>query len=69
MSRRFNISLQGTCPIRASEVWPDGDGPKNPTAKDVADKIKATCRDAGDLLTQWHMTGDFGVMVDGEEVW
>lgn len=31
----FTLSFSGDIKLKTSQIWPDGDAPENPTAKDV----------------------------------
>lgn len=40
MSKRFTIEVTYGGDLDASEIWPDGDGPENPTIDDVIAELK-----------------------------
>ncbi|RKZ99308.1 MAG: hypothetical protein DRQ42_08030 [Gammaproteobacteria bacterium] len=63
---RFNLEItSGHIVLTADQIWPDGDGPDNPTAEDVLARIEA---DGGALtvLDGWFL--DDNMMVYCSEV-
>jgi len=52
MTKTFSIEFQSV-ELSAEDVWPDGDGPENPTAEDVA----VLLRKAGmyGLVGDWNL--------------
>lgn len=60
------VDIEGGAVIRWDEVWPDGDGPDNPTAEDV----RAVIKDIGifTFLNDWEFSDTLVVYVDGERV-
>lgn len=66
-ARRFHVSVTGDFFLSIADVWPDGDAPDEPTAEDVARRM----RDYGNLrhtLREWNLEPD-SVDVEGVEVW
>ena len=63
----FDISFDGSVTMSATEIWPDGNMPENPTAKDVA---LAICRlgSVSRLLEEWNLADDLDIYVDQESV-
>jgi hypothetical protein len=51
----FNVSINGNCQITEKEVWPDGGGPENPTAEDVAKEMKEQSSSLHSLISEWNM--------------
>lgn len=51
----ISIDLESGVEYDSSQIWPDGDAPKNPTAQDVADLLHLEGRQA---LTDWDLLAD-----------
>lgn len=62
VSRRFRVSFPDVV-LLEEQVWPDGDGPEDPTAKDVV-KVMEDYMPIWHLITDWQLVRE--VMVDGE---
>lgn len=72
MSEKKQFHFEFTCEATLSldEIWPDGDAPENPTAKDVIDIVEK-CGGAREVLGDWFnddieltvvgASGDLGV--------
>lgn len=64
----WTIHVEADIHITEAEVWPDGDGPENPTAEDVAQAMRnhgtrrMTMRD-------WGLDDELVVTVENVEVW
>lgn len=55
MSERvFNIEISGSCSMKVSSIWPDGDAPENPTAEDVI-KAMENFGNPYDVLAEWSL--------------
>lgn len=67
MTKRFNIAIEGDYDFEPSELWPDGDGPADPTVDDV---IAMILRDLGDRPSKIaHELGiQMRLLVDGKEI-
>lgn len=52
----FAVSL-GVIYLTVDEVWPDGDAPESPTAKDVAEQMRKT-GSVERVLREWNMIPD-----------
>ena len=52
--KRFEIKYEITVVLDVGELWPDGDGPQNPTSGDVIDLIH---RNGGfsDIIKDWNL--------------
>lgn len=62
---KFKVQFDGSVEMTVDEVWPDGDAPENPTAKDVAIKMRRTGTVAS-LLSEWNLDSYLDVYVDDE---
>lgn len=63
MSRdRFTISVNMDVAMHADNIWPDGDGPADPTPQDVIDAIKAA-GSRTQWLDSWNIDTDLDVTV------
>ena len=73
MSKLFTVTLHAEYMLTVDEVWPDGDAPENPTAKDVIEQMTSyshasTARSRRrSTLAEWCLD-DVDVDVDGIEV-
>ena len=63
---RFRITIRDEYYLTESEVWPDGDGPLDPTAFDVAEQMGAG-GSVRRVLDDWNMN-EPSVRVDGVTV-
>jgi hypothetical protein len=71
---RFIVSIEYDPMFSKTQVWPDGDGPENPTAEDVAEVMR---RSGGvdSWLMDWNMRLSVSVREAGNaaagsvEVW
>jgi hypothetical protein len=64
--KAFDVSITGDYRLSVSQIWPDGDAPENPTARDVVMAIRVNCRSAEWLIRDWNL--DVDVTVDGIDV-
>lgn len=60
--RNFLITFDGDVVLRETDIWPDGDCPKNPTAQDVVNVMKSHSLTKGDLVNDWNMD-EMGITV------
>jgi hypothetical protein len=58
VSKRFELTVEGSVVLELDEIWPDGDAPENPTAADAQRVIDA---DGGlsRVLLDWSLEDDF----------
>ena len=68
MAEQFVVTFDGEVTLERDEVWPDQDGPTNPTAEDVA-AVMRKCGRMGDVLHDWMLAPCIEVRVDGVRVW
>lgn len=61
----FRITFSGCLTLNSYEIWPDGDAPPNPTARDVRNKMINTGGKA-DLLSDWNLEDDLGITIVDE---
>lgn len=61
--KSFCLTLSGDSHILASELWPDGDGPENPTPEDVRKLINSS-GGLGRVLSDWNLEDDFWLDVE-----
>jgi hypothetical protein len=52
--------------LQEDEIWPDGDGPEDPTPEDVVAYLREQFPSQFDLL--WAMTHDWNIMPESLEV-
>jgi hypothetical protein len=65
MTQRFRITIECDAELRAAQIWPDGDGPAQPKASHVLERIRETVgRNAGNLIVDWNLAGDSVVNVE-----
>lgn len=62
MSKRFESTMDGSVVLSADDIWPDGDAPQNPTARDVLNVLKSQGR-LLDVLVDWNLDEEFGLVV------
>lgn len=65
--RKFRVSFDGEIMLTSDQIWPDGDGPDEPTAIDVA----ALMRREGTictLLQEWNLDDALDVYVDEQPI-
>lgn len=58
MSKKFRIVYQIDVTLSKKEIWPDKDGPKNPTAEDVTKVIEA-CGGFPKIIDTWNLDDGF----------
>jgi hypothetical protein len=62
--KRFQLHYQVTVVLDASQIWPDGDAPANPTAADVEALIKK-CGGWATIVADWNLDEDaFGTVTE-----
>lgn len=67
MPQRFRITIECDVELSAAQIWPHGDGPTEPKASHVLERIRETVgRDAGNLILDWNLGGE--TIVNVEEV-
>lgn len=52
--KKFSFKISGYYVLTEDEVWPDGDGPENPTAEDVLDLIDKL-GGAEEVIWDWNL--------------
>lgn len=62
----FMISFP-PCPLTASQIWPDGDGPANPTAEDVLDEMQQHDSTPWMVALGWSLFDDSPMTIEGDE--
>jgi len=58
-SKSFIVKIEYETTMSIEQIWPDGDAPENPTAKDVVKAMQEDCPTVAGLLSEW----DFPVTV------
>lgn len=66
MKKTFRIHYECTAELTADQIWPDGDGPSEPTTADVCALIKRLHLDGPRLIQDWELEG--ALSVDGGDV-
>ncbi len=61
-----DVTVERTMHLSVRDIWPDGDAPANPTAKDVIAKIRQTTTGPHDLIRAWGLDDDLVVRVDDD---
>lgn len=54
-TKKFTVSIECEVVLSTSEIWPDGNAPESPTAKDVIQTMQDDCIDIGRLLSDWNL--------------
>ena len=67
MSQRFTIVFGGSVELLVSEIWPDGDAPKDPTIADVLEAMGGSAHSKTYLLDDWNLEKDLRVYVNDEQ--
>ena len=62
---QFRITFSGTFSMTTEEIWPDGDGPENPTASDVKNRMINQGGKAS-LLSGWNLETDLDIAIVDE---
>lgn len=67
--KTFRITYEVDVELTANEIWPDGDGPENPTSDDVIELVKRLygyfpSRIVGD----WALDDSGQLCIDGKPV-
>jgi hypothetical protein len=57
-----DITLDGWWTLTREQVWPDGDGPEHPTARDVADAMNGHAGGLSSILGDWGLD-DYNIVV------
>jgi hypothetical protein len=71
---RFRVYIDGEITLSEDEIWPDGDGPAEPTLADVK-AVMEKCGSEGSVLEDWNLMQYVRVTVGpdgpgrGVEVW
>jgi len=63
--KTFRVTFSGTFSMTAEEIWPDGDGPENPTAYDVRNRMISQ-GGKGSLLSGWNLETDLDIAIVDE---
>lgn len=68
-AKAFRITYEVDVELAAADIWPDGDGPENPTTDDVIALVKDTfgycaCR----IVDDWNLDQHGLLCVDGKPV-
>lgn len=58
----FYVTIDVTVTLKKSELWPDGDGPADPTEADVLALIKSEGGPV-EILREWNLTDDIDLRV------
>lgn len=67
-SHTFLVTISDYIEMTVEDIWPDGDGPENPTDEDVATAM----REYGSkqrVLRDWELLNDVTVSVGDVDVW
>lgn len=66
--KEFWIDFRGGCRLSESEIWPDGDAPKNPTVEDVLNKIRSKFSSKSSFIDCWNLGSDLNIEIsDGKK--
>ena len=57
-SKTFTISVECEVTLNTREIWPDGNAPENPTAKDVVQAMEDDCISVSKLLDEWNLPAE-----------
>lgn len=59
MTKAFRITIECEVELTAAQIWPDGDGPAQPKASHVLERIRETVgRNVGNLIVDWNLAED-----------
>lgn len=61
----FDVDMYGSVTLEISDIWPDGDAPANPTAQDVADRMRAFGKKS--LMDDWMLSDYLAISVTDKE--
>lgn len=65
MTKAFRITIECDVELSAAQIWPDGDGPAQPKASHVLERIRETVGcNAGNLIVDWNLADDSIVNVE-----
>lgn len=59
----IELSIVASLSLTADQIWPDGDWPENPTAKDVLEVMKNDASTPARLLSEWNLDDDIDMDV------
>ena len=66
--KTFKVKISIDTSFTIDELWPDGDAPKNPTAKDVVNLINE-CGGVKTIIDDWNLDSFIECLVhDGERI-
>lgn len=58
----FNITFGGSVRLSVDEIWPDGDGPEDPTPEDVVARMEEEINKHS-LVDEWGLEDDLEITV------
>lgn len=64
---KFILKFSGETELEsATHIWPDGDGPANPSVDDVLSLIKeGSFVDASDFISLWNLGSEVKITISG----
>ena len=60
-NKTFTIRIECEVTLNTEDIWPDGDAPENPTAKDVVQAMDDDCVNIGALIEDWNFPAEVRV--------
>jgi hypothetical protein len=67
LKKTFTFEVSKTFEMSPEEIWPDGDGPEDPTLEDVFKEIEK-CGGAQSAIYDWYLTDELDLAVEGRTV-
>lgn len=59
--KKFRIRAVSDYVLTEKQIWPDGDGPENPTAEDVQELIDSEYHSTMQMLEEWNLEPELDV--------
>jgi len=67
MTRRFRLTVECDVVINSRHLWPDGNGPADPTVDDVK-KLIEDCGGAYSVVRDWNLDNELYIRVSDEDL-
>jgi hypothetical protein len=64
--KTFRITFSGSFSMTSAEIWPDGDAPEKPTARDVRNTM-INHGGKSNLLSDWNLENDLDITILDED--
>lgn len=60
--KQFRFYIEKTILLNEDEIWPDGDGPENPTTEDVWEEVRKEGGTAK-ILDNWNLINNLDLVI------